>query len=362
MLRNKTTDFTGQSFYIGLDVHKKSWTITVRTSGLEVAHFTQEPDVDQLHRYLNKRYPGARFYSAYEAGFCGTRIHTLLCQAGINNIIIHPADLPKTDKQQKNKTDLHDSRAAARYLEAGLLKGIHILSAEQQQRRALFRLRQTQVKDLTRATNRLRSFLHFFGIQVPTEYENKKYLSNRFLNWIRSITSLTQEGMDTLNQYIDDVEYHRKQLLEITKKVRHVIMETYGQQYRSMLSVPGYGPIITSALLAETGNLRRFDGQPDHYSSYLGLTPAEHSSGETVYSTRIQPRCNSYLRPLLIEAAWVAIRKCPVLLAYYKKHFYKNDKKAIVKVARKLALIAKAVAIKQTRYQPEKAFQQNISS
>jgi transposase len=40
-VNNKSTEFSGEPFYIGLDVHKKSWTVTVRAMNLEVAHFTQ---------------------------------------------------------------------------------------------------------------------------------------------------------------------------------------------------------------------------------------------------------------------------------------------------------------------------------
>ena len=63
MPTNKSTDFTGQTFYVGLDVHKKSWTVTVRTLGLEVARFSQTPDACQLARYLKTRYPGGHFVS-----------------------------------------------------------------------------------------------------------------------------------------------------------------------------------------------------------------------------------------------------------------------------------------------------------
>jgi transposase len=351
MLRNyKTTDFTGQSFYVGLDVHKKSWTVTVRTSGIEVGHFNQEPNVDQLVNHLSKRYRGANFFSAYEAGFCGTKIHQLLCARGINNIIIHPADLPKTDKQEKNKTDLHDSRAVARYLEKGLLSGIYIMSAEQQQRRALFRLREMKVRDVTRCNNRLRSFLYYFGIELPSQFTNKKHISNRFLTWLTSINTLTPEGKVTLDRFIADLTYHRKELYQLTNSLKESVAVNYKEQYSSLLTVPGFGAITSIALLAETGDLARFD-DPDQFASYLGLMPAEHSSGQTVHSTRIQPRCNTHLRPILIEAAWVAIRRCPFLLAYYKKHVAKNNKKAIIKVARKLALIAKAVALNRSNYQ-----------
>jgi transposase len=345
----KTTDFTGQTFYVGLDVHKSSWTVTVRTSGLEVSHFRQDPDAGQLLRHLSKRYPGAEFVSAYEAGFCGTKIHQLLCVGGMKNLIIHPADLPKTDKQQKNKTDLHDSRAVARYLESGLLSSIYVMPVEQQERRALYRLREAKVKDVTRCNNRLRSFLYYFGVEVPTRFSDKKHISHKFLSWLSSLNTLGQQGKNVLDRLIEELIHQRKELLQITKTLKESIGLHYPQQYKSLLTVPGYGPVTSIALLAETGNLARFKN-PDQFTSYLGLMPAEHSSGENLHSARVQPRCNTHLRPVLIEAAWAAIRKCPVLLAYYKKHAVKNNKKAIVKVARKLALIAKAVALNESTY------------
>ncbi len=138
---NKSINFAGQSFYIGIDVHKKSWAVTIRALNIELAHFSQAPNVDQLLWYLQTRFPEGNFFSAYEAGFCGTSFHYALCKAGIKNMIIHPADLPQSDKHRKNKTDLHDSRAVARYLEAGVLSGIHILPTDQQERRALYRPR-----------------------------------------------------------------------------------------------------------------------------------------------------------------------------------------------------------------------------
>lgn len=56
---------------------------------------------------------------------------------------------------------------------------------------------------------------------------------------------------------------------------------------------------------------------------------------------------------MLVEAAWVAIRKDSGLLFYYKKHAVSNNKHAIVKVARKLALIAKGVVTKNQPYNAE---------
>jgi transposase len=349
---NKFTDFSGQSFYIGIDVHKKSWTVTVRSLNIELVRFSQTPDAVQLSHYLHKRYPDGRFFSAYEAGFCGTSHHHALCREGIENIIIHPADLPESDKEKKNKTDLHDSRAVAKYLESGVLNGIHVMPVDQQERRSLHRCRQATVGNVTRCTNRLRSLLDYYGVELPDNLRDKEYVSKYFLDWLGKLKLTTEYGTEVLQRYIEDLQYHRSRQLLITRKLKKIIAEHYGQSYSCLLTVPGIGPITAIALLAETGDLSRFKN-PDEFCSYLGLVPSEQSSGERVYSTHIQPRCNRHLRPLLIEAAWTAIRRCPVLLAYYRKHAGKNNKKAIVKVARKLALIAKAVAINKRVYQAD---------
>ena len=351
-LSNKFIDFTGQDFYVGIDVHKKSWTVTVRTLGLEIAHFTQPPQAAHLSSWLHKRYPGGRYISAYEAGFCGTSHHQDLCANGIKNIIIHAADLPQTNKQKNNKTDLHDSRAIASYLQAGLLSGIYVMTADQQQRRALFRCRQAKVKDVTRCINRLRSLLYFLGVQVPDAFKDKQHLCNNFLQWLSKLQLLNAEATLTLNCHIEELKYQRQQLYNISRQLKAAVATHFKQAYTSLLTVPGIGPVTAIGLLTETGDLSRFTS-PAEFAAYLGLVPAEQSSGDMGYSN-IQPRCNKYLRPLLIEASWVAIRRCPVLLHYYKKHACGLiNNKAIVKVARKLAMIAKAVSINKSTYKAQ---------
>lgn len=346
----KATNFDGQTFYVGLDVHKNSWSVTVRTLDFEVGHFTQAPSAEQLAGYLSNRFPGATFLSAYEAGFCGTGIHQQLCRAGLKNIIIHPADLPQTDKQKNNKTDLHDSRATARYLEAGVLRSIFIMPEDQQQRRALFRLRESKVRDVTRCNNRLRSLVYFFGMEIPEQSKDKKYLSKIRLEQIRTAaSSLNIEGQTVVEQRIEELSYQRQQLSSITQKLKSSIRAAHDQSYDSLITIPGIGTVLTMALLAEIGDFSRFQDL-DEYCSYLGLLPSQRSSGDKIYSVKMQPRCNRHLRPLMIEAAWQAIRKSPALLAYYKKHLAKGQKKAIIKVAAKLALIARAVAINHTNY------------
>ena len=346
------SDFEGQKFYIGIDVHKNAWSVTIRSLNLHLEHFSQPPSAKALINHLHKKYPGGEYYSAYEAGFCGTGIHEELCKAGVNNIVVHAADIPFTDKQNKNKTDIRDSRAIAFHLEKGNLHGIYIMPRDRQELRSLFRFRQAKVRDLARTTNRLKSFLLYFGVKLGDAFEGKEYLSAKALDWLAHLELNSEAGRITLKTYMDDLVYHRGQLLKITQALRTEIQTKYSKPYQCLLSVPGIGPITASALLAEIGDLNRFDN-PAEYCSFIGLIPWEDSSGESTYTKGIQPRCNKHIRPLIVEASWMAIRKEPKLLKYYRRHAVKNSKHAIIKVARRLALIARAAAQKLQPYNPD---------
>lgn len=341
-------DFSGQKFYIGMDVHKKSWSVTVRALDMELAHFTQPPCVQTLVNHLQRTYPGGQFYSAYEAGFCGTTLHEQLGHAGIQNIVVNPADIPMTDKQRKNKTDLHDSRSIAHYLEKGTLHAIHVLSREQQELRSLYRCRGARRKEQTRANNRLKSFLLFMGIELPHPF-SEGYITLKQMAWLDNFELSTEAGTLCLKQYLQEYQYQRQKLNEITRLLRTQIQKHYSQAYALLLTMPGYGPIVCSALLAEIGDFKRFT-EPDEYSSYLGLLPWSDSSGESIHIKGIQPRCNKYLRYLLVEAAWSGIRQDPELLLYFKKHASKNNKHAIIKVTRKMALMARGMVLNQETY------------
>ena len=118
----KKIDFSGKELFIGLDVHKKSWSVTILVEGMEHRTFTQPPDPQALLNYLQKMFPGGTYYSAYEAGFCGYGIHRELNALGIKNIVINAADIPSSQKDNLEKRDPIDSRKIARALEKGLLQ------------------------------------------------------------------------------------------------------------------------------------------------------------------------------------------------------------------------------------------------
>ena len=125
---NEST-FAGQPIYVGIDVHLKSWKVTVMAGDIHCKTFSAPPQSDKLANYLKQNFPGANYYSAYEAGFCGFSVHRALTRCGIKSIIVNPADIPTTDKERRQKEDKRDSRKIAQTLRSGHLQGIYVPKA-----------------------------------------------------------------------------------------------------------------------------------------------------------------------------------------------------------------------------------------
>lgn len=101
--KQTTNDFTDRNIYVGLDTHKKSWKVTILTDTLFHKTFTQPPEPDALYNYLKRNFPGANYFSAYEASYCGFWTHQGLTALGIRSIVVNPADIPTTNKEVVQK-------------------------------------------------------------------------------------------------------------------------------------------------------------------------------------------------------------------------------------------------------------------
>lgn len=345
----KKIDFTGKNLFIGLDVHKKSWSVTIVVDGTEHKTFSQPPDPQALLGYLQRNFPGGSFYSAYEAGFCGYGIHRKLNSLGIENIVINAADIPTTQKDKLQKRDPVDSRKIARSLEKGSLHAIHVFDREKEELRTLNRTRFYLMRDLRRSKNRIKSFLQYYGIELPPEFDNNQW-TLKFVSWLKQLKMQTQSGQDAFSNLICSYEYHRSQLLTLSRQIRERIREYDRELYTLLKSVSGIGPLTASALITELGDITRFKNI-DQLSSYVGLVPRVRESGETTHTGGITFRCNTFLRTLLIESSWQAIRMDPAIMQYYHKHLVNNKgHKVVIKVARKLLNRIRYVMINRQPY------------
>lgn len=335
--KNNKLDFTGQIIYLGLDVHKKNWAVTIYFQGVILKTMSMVPSPEQLMKYLERNYPNATYLSVYEAGFCGFWIDRKLRALGINNIIVNPADIPAKQKERRHKTDKVDSKKLARELSNNNLEGIYIPSEENESIRSLSRLRRQTTKDQTRLKCRIKSLLHYSGIELP-ENSELKYWSGKFIKYLLEIEFKHKAMKITLERLLESLIKERQILLGVVMDLREVVKENERVKkiVKLLETVPGVGFITAITLYAEIMDISRFR-KFDSLSCLIGFSPATDSSGEKEKVVGLSKEQNKYLRSMLIESAWTAIRKDPALTQAYGKLVMRMGKqKAIVRIAKKL--------------------------
>jgi transposase len=332
----KKLDFTGQEIFSGIDIHKKNWSVCIMTKDAEHKVMTIDPNPEILANYLKKNFPNANYYSAYEASYCGFGAHEKLSALGINSIVVHPADVPTTNKEKMNKTDKVDRRKIARSLRNGELKGIYVPDYFHQEARSLVRCRYQFSKDQTRAMNRIKSLLSFHGAVIPKELENSHW-SRRFIEWLKEYKLRTDFGTQSLQDHIERLMSIRADMAKVTRQIRILTRQKEFKESIDLLTtISGIGIITAMVFISEIIDINRFKNL-DELASFIGIAPREHSSSDKKIVGSITKRGNPYLRYLLIEAAWTATRKDPSLMQAYNELIKKMDKqKAIIKIARKL--------------------------
>lgn len=330
-------DFKGQNIYVGFDVHLKSWTVTIMTDKLTLKTFNQPPKAEVLYNHLVTNYPGGTYHTAYEAGFCGYRIHNTLKSFGVDSIVVNPADIPTTDKEKVQKEDARDSKKIARSLRNGDLTPIYVPSNKTLSDRGLIRTRSTLVKDMTRNKNRMKSFLHFNGIEIPETFAKQKVWSKNFIKWLKEIEMPEMSGKQSLNATIEASEYLRTSVLKVTNQIKELSKSSqYQEQIGLLRTLPGIGLITAMIILTELETINRFENF-DKLCGFIGLIPSTRSSGEDDVVGNITRRGHSILRGAIIESAWVAVRLDPALtLSYHEFCKRMEPNKAIIKIARKL--------------------------
>ena len=329
-------DFTGKKIDLGLDIHHRNWNISVFLEGNFIKRFQQPAGVKPLAEFVKRNYPGATYRAAYEAGFCGFWISRQMKENGIECVVANPGDVPKTNKDRSAKTDDRDSRTIGEALSGGMLKPIHVPSPQQESDRSLVRYRLRIQRDITRCKLRIKSFLAYYGINIPQPFDNSHW-SMLFIQWLKELSLPFPSAKEALNYMIDHLLLLRPQLLAVTRSLRALYQrDDYFKSYELLTSVPGIGPITAVTLMTEIGDINRFKNFY-HFNAFIGFCPTEHSSGEKERRGSMTFRHHAPLRELILEGTWVAVRNDPALtLAYEEQKKKIGGKRAIIKIARKL--------------------------
>ncbi len=351
MANSNKLDFKGQPIFIGLDVHKKSWSVSIYSGVCEHKTFTQPPEVDILVNYLRRNFPGASYHSVYEAGYSGFWVHDQLVEKGVACTVANPADVPTKDKERRKKRDRIDCRKLARSLRAGEIEGIYVPCRERLEDRSLVRTRQSMVRKQTRCKNQIKSILLFYGVPLPEDWAERRW-SGPFVSWLESLPMERASGEVALRIHLEELRHLRQMIARLDREIRLLAWsEEYEGQVRLLRTIPGISTLTAMILLVELQEISRFRSL-DELTCYVGLIPDTHSSGEAEHTGGITQRRHAQLRASLVEAAWVAVRKDPALMRAFQESCQRMRKtRAIVKIARKLLNRVRFVLKNQTPYE-----------
>jgi transposase len=205
-------------------------------------------------------------------------------------------------KGQKN--DFRDAEAIAEAVQRPTMKFVATKTADQLDLQALHRVRERLVSQRTGIINQIRAFLLERGIAVRQ--------GQRFLRAQLPVILATPPDVlsPRMVRVIEDLAADWRRLDERIEELSSEITTLARQDggCERLMSVPGIGPIISSAMVAAVGSGDGFSKGRD-FAAWLGLVPRQTSTGDRTILGKISKRGNRYLRVLFVQAAWVVLIK-----------------------------------------------------
>ena len=250
-----------------------------------------------------------------------------------------------------NKNDYNDARAIAEAATRPAMPTVAIKTVEEQDMQAIHRTRSQCLRDRTALSNSTRGLLGEYGIVFP-----KGIASLR-----KTIPALLEDAENGLSFRFRNLLARRyEQLLELDNHIAFYereleLLSRQDDACQRLQTIPGFGPIVSSAFRSAIGDGRIYAHGRD-VSSSLGLVPRQHSSGGKDVLLGISKRGDKYLRTQLVHGARAVVlqaaRKNDSLSRWIIRiHEERGWNKAVVAMANKMARIGWAILRYNTTYQ-----------
>lgn len=199
---------------------------------------------------------------------------------------------------KSNKNDFNDAEAIAEAAGRGTMRFVPLKTRDQLDLQALHRARQRLIVERTALVNQMRALLLEHGITIPV---------GRAL-FGRTLPRILEDAENELSLRMRELLMRSRQRwlsldadIEIlSAEIRHCAEQS--ELCRRICTVPGVGPIVSTALIAAIGTGHTFKRARD-LSAWLGLVPRQYSTGGKSNLGGISKRGNSYLRMMVIQGA-----------------------------------------------------------
>jgi transposase len=252
-----------------------------------------------------------------------------------------------------HKNDYRDAEAIAEAVQRPTMHFVSIKTPEQMDLLALHRVRSRLVGQRTGVINQIRGFLLERGITVRQGPMPLRKALPEILS--ASSDALSPRMINLIGELIQDWRRLDERIAAVSSEIEALAKQDASCQ--RLMSVPGIGPIISSAVVAAIGNGAGFKQGRD-FAAWLGLIPRQESTGDRTILGKISKRGNKYVRTLFVQAAHVVLARRPSTamqglwpwIERASKRLHRNM--LAIALANKLARIAWAVLARGQAYQP----------
>jgi transposase len=245
-------------------------------------------------------------------------------------------------KGQKN--DFRDAEAIAEAVQRPTMRFVATKTAEQLDLQALHRVRERFVSQRTGIMNQIRAFPLERGVAVR---QGLRFLQSELPRiFATSCDALSPCMLRVIEDLAGDWRRLDERIENLSNEIEVLARRDAGCE--RLMSVPGIGPIISSAMVAAIGAGDAFSKGRD-FAAWLGLVPKQISTGDRTILGKISKRGNRYLRVLFVQAAWVVLIKPKSWHRHGLKPWLEAAKKRLhhnvlaIALANKLARIAWSV-------------------
>ena len=335
--------------YVGIDLGKKDYTMSIiGRNGKMSIHLGKTTDKgrEALYKLLEKNDKVALEAGNLSFIMAGEIINRVGCEVRVLNSAKLPFiwDAP-------TKTDKEDAMKLAHLIEERRDEKLPIVplpSEEELKMRKTLASYRRVVKNRTREINLLHAiFVH--NVITTIVRKNLATLERR------------KEAVQLLNGYereeaqwiLKHLELYEQQIIELKTKMQNETKNN--EDMKRLQSIVGVGPVIAYAFIAHIGDGSRFS-KGAQVSNYIGFVPKLDYSGTIQRNGHITKRGNAYLRGLLVQAAWTAVKSKKGGALRTRYNFYTlqgaSKKKTIVSIGRRMAELMFSVLRNKTVYEP----------
>ena len=214
--------------------------------------------------------------------------------------MVAPAKTPRV-ASDRVKTDRRDAIKLADFLRSGHLTFIRVPTPEEEALRDLVRAREDIKTKHTNSKRQLNSMMLRHGRIFRA---GKSLWTKRHFDWVETQEFEFEGSREARDTYVGELRRYQLLLDGLDKRIEEVAGTlSQADLVHALRAFKGIKTLTAATIVAEVGDLRRFPSA-GKFASFLGLTPSEHSSGDSRNRGRITKAGNRRLRRMLVEAAW----------------------------------------------------------